>query len=511
MDMTYEIPICILKNPKKYIIIWLQIGERFVSGVVCGAATRLPKRRKNGMKKIFSVVLSAILALALGAASLAGCSGRTETSREPGEIIGGDVPDTDIVLRVEAASPLRYNYQALLRNEEEGSSLYMQAEFTQALVEGFKDLYPNITLQFIDDGWGASLWQQQQLYIRDWQQGQTPQIDLLIGETYMGYMAENGVFAALDSTKFEDVVEIAYSDMVVENSDGSSSLYGVPMDTGILGLQYNTEILREAGIPEEQWEPATWSELLNNCRIVAKYAEEHGKDYTGIIMNALRSESSAIRALPFMRAAGGDFLDESGNFNLSSEENIEAFTFLRSLAQYTDTNILQETNEDNVQRAFTEGGAAYFVEGQWTMVGADDAIRSCELPTTDDGGVGNCFNGNYLYGVASWSENKEAAQAFLEYLTSEEMQLLIYEKTGRLPINENVLNGDEVLTIYPTINSYIYALREGGFEGGIPCIEQNSQTVWELWGSFYNNVLTTDTSIAELAAAADSSINSRLS
>ena len=459
------------------------------------------------MKKFWKACVAAAMAALLGTVVFTGCAPRTPGTDDGGGNgpIDGGIGTQAITLYIESAAPLKYNYNSLLKTEPEGSQTYNQALFTQTLVEGFKELYPNIELRFIEDGWGDALWQQQQLYIRQWQQGQKPQLDILIGETYMGYMAENGVFAELDSSKFTDVVEGTYADMVVDGK-----MYGVPMWSGVMGLQYNTAILEEAGIPEEDWEPATWSDLLDNCKTVSEYAEAHDKSYEGIVMNNVRGMSSAFRALPFMRAAGGDFLNDSGDFALSSAENIEAFEYLRELAQYAYSPALSETNEDTVQYLFNQGNGAYFVEGQWSMIDAGETISSCELPATDDGGTGNCYVSTGLFGIAQWSENKAAAQAFLEYLTSAKIQEALYELDGRLPVNKTYLQSDEIRTVQPNMNSYIDTMIEGGFGGGLPSITTNSNTVWERWGTFYNAVLTSSDSVATLAAAADSEINSML-
>lgn len=436
-------------------------------------------------------------------AMLVGCGGRKSGDDDTGA--GGEVDTSKaITLYVESAAPLKYNYLALLKSEPEGSQTYNQALFTKTLVDGFKKKYPNITLRFIEDGWGDALWQQQQLYIRSNQQGTKPQIDILIGEIYMGYLAENGVFAELEAEKFAHVLEGPYGDMVV-----NEKTYGVPMCTGLMGLQYNATILQEAGIPETDWEPKTWADLLENCKKVSEYATDNSKSYGGIVMNNVKGLSSAYRALPFMRAAGGDFMSGS-SFALDSAENQKAFNYLRSLAQYAYSDSLSETNEDTLQYLFNTGKGAYFIDGQWAMIGADANIRSCKLPSSNEDGVGNCYVGNVLFGIAKWSNNKAAAQAFLEYLTSAEIQETLYKMDGRLPVNKDYLGGTAIREVQPNMNSYIDAMLAGGFEGGVPSIPQNSNSIWEKWGNFYSSVLTSKDDIATLAATANVSMNEDL-
>lgn len=452
---------------------------------------------KKFLVTFFSVVLAAILCVSM----FVGCD--RNMGSDDNNQIDGEVDTTQaITLYIESAAPLKYNYKALLKSEEEGSQVYKQAQFTKVVVEGFKELYPNITLRFVEDGWGDALWQRQQLYIREYQNGTTPTPDILIGESYMGYLAQNGVFSALDSSKFTHVIESSYADMKI-----GDNLYGVPMASGLMGLQYNATILQEAGIPETDWEPETWADLLENCKKVSEYAASNNKSYSGIVMNNVKGMSSAYRALPFMRAAGGDYLDDNGDFDLDSTENIAAFTYLRELAQYAYGPSLTESSEDTVQYMFNQGKGAYFVEGQWSMISAGENIRACELPKSNNGGTGNCYVGSMLFGVAKWSKNKVAAQAFLEYITSETVQQALYKYDGRLPVNKTYLNSDEIRLVQPNMNGYIDAMIAGGFGGGLPSITQNTTSIWEKWGNFYSSVLTTKTDISTLAQSTNKEIN----
>lgn len=433
--------------------------------------------------------------------------GNTPGGEEKPPITGDVDPTKAITLKIQSAAPLRYNYAALLRSEKEGTQLYNQALFSKQLVEGFKELYPNITLRFVEDGWGDALYEKQQLYIRDYMAGGSMAVDIMIGETYMGYFAKNNVFAALDKSKFGDVIEDACYDVTVDGS-----VYAVPMCTGIMGLQYNQNILQEVGIPEEEWVPADWNALKENCKKVSDYAKANGKAYGGICMNNVSGLPSAFRAVPFLRQGGGDIM-KNGELAVNSAENVETFTYLRDLAQYAYPQSLTADNEDTVLYYFTEQNrSAYLIDGQWAMATADDHIKSAPLPTknADGTGTGNIFTGNVLFGITRASKNQEAAQAFLEYLTSSEVQGWFYDLDGRLPVNKTTLQSEEIRTVHPNINPYIDALNAGGFRGGMACFTKNSNDIWSSWGTFYRNVLTGNDDIKTLADKLQSTIKGKM-
>lgn len=460
------------------------------------------------MRRIRAIIMCVLCICLLSFTACGGGTVRKPSKPDDTPIVDEIDQTKNVTLKIESAAPLKSNYQALLRQEPAGSLLHNQALFTDKLVKGFKAKYPNIKLQFTEDGWGDALYQQQQLYIRDYAAGGAMALDIFIGETYMKYFAENNVFAALDKTKFADVIESACGDMIIEES-----LYGVPMCTGVMGLQYNTQILAEAGISEDKWVPATWAELKENCRIVNEYAKDNGKDYGGIVMNNVSGLSGAFRAVPFLRQAGSDIKDASGNLTLNSATNIEAFTYLRELSQYAYADSLTCTSEDTLQYYFTNKGyGAYMIEGNWSMASAADHIKSAKLPSkNDDGtGVGNIFCGNVLFGVTQGSKNKAEAQAFLEYLTSAEVQGWLYELDGRLPVSKSLLASEEVKTVHPNINPYIEQLNAGGFSGGMACFTKNASDIWNIWGTFYNNVLTSETPIKDLADKAQNDIRAKM-
>ena len=412
------------------------------------------------MKSIFGKIVAFVMAIGFVFAC-ASCSGGGDNNQG-----GGESLDTSksITLKIESAAPLKQSYISLLRTEKEGSQLYNQALFTQRVVNGFKEKYPNIKLQFIENGWDKDLFSKQLAYIKT----NTIPVDIMIGESYMGYFAKNGIFAELDSAKFSDVVEGSYADTVVDGK-----MYCVPMCTGILGLQYNENILKEVGIAEDKYVPGTWDELLENCRLVSEYAEANGKEYGGIMMNNVAGMSGAFRALPFMRQAGGDFLDDNGTLTLDSEANRTAFAYLRDLAEYSYSGSLTVGQEDMLQYYFTNKG--------------------------------------YLtFGITTKSNNYAAASAFLEYITSDEVQSWFYELDGRLAVNKKTLAKEETRLVHPNINPYIDALLAGGFEGGVPGFTKNATTIWDKWGIFYNNVLEGNGDIATLCEQVQKDISAKM-
>lgn len=437
------------------------------------------------LKRILAIFMCALLACGLFA-----CGG------------GGDddpVPEGQVVLKLQAATPLRPNYKSLLKSEREGSQVYNQALFTKKVVDGFQELYPNVKLQLQEDGWNQAAYQKQMLYVNNWKKGGKMNVDMFIGEVYMNQWAKNDVFAEIDSTKFSHVLGSVCEG--VTTIDGK--MYGVPLCTSIMGLQYNTQILTEVGIPESEWVPTTWDQLLQNCKKVSEYAQANNKNYGGIVMNNVPGMSGAFRAVPFLRQAGGDLADSNGNLTINTQNNIEAFTYLRDLAKYAYKDSLTCDSEDTVLFYFiNKGYGAYMIDGQWATTTAGAHIKSAKLPSknADGTGMGNVFCGSVIFGITEASEHKAEAQAFLEYITSDEIQKELYRLDGRLPINKNVLEGDEVKTIYPNLNAYIEQLCEGGFNGGLPCFTKNASQIWEKWGTFYKNVLKSTDDIATLVA-----------
>ncbi|MBC8066110.1 MAG: extracellular solute-binding protein [Chlorobia bacterium] len=106
---------------------------------------------------------------------------------------------------------------------------------------------------------------------------------------------------------------------------------GVPLDIHPQGLYCNAEMLRKAGIVDADGKPRAprnKKEFMDALRAMTTQPKEANDKIWGY---ALTNWGSNIRSL--IPQFGGRYLDEDGNADLNSPENIEALEFLGSLTK----------------------------------------------------------------------------------------------------------------------------------------------------------------------------------
>lgn len=135
----------------------------------------------------------------------------------------------------------------------------------------------------------------------------------------------------------EDFIEQAFIAQTYEDSR-----WGLPWDSGAMGLIFNIDLLEAAGVPlPDSKEPMTWDELLEISKLLTvdlndRHPGEDGFDPSAIKVYGLQTDLT--NGLPqWIQSNGGDIIqpDPDGNEALiapiDTPEAIEAFQFLADL------------------------------------------------------------------------------------------------------------------------------------------------------------------------------------
>lgn len=159
------------------------------------------------------------------------------------------------------------------------------------------------------------------------------------GPFFHGGLIENlEPFIEADSTFVEDdFIEQAF---IAQTYDGSR--WGLPWDSGAMGLIYNIDILNEAGVPlPDPNVPMTWEELLDIAQVLTKDLNGNSPGDDGFDPSAITVygfQPDLTNGLPqWLHTNGGEIIepDPSGEEVLiapiDTPEAIEAFQFLADL------------------------------------------------------------------------------------------------------------------------------------------------------------------------------------
>ena len=201
--------------------------------------------------------------------------------------------------------------------------------------------------------------------------------------------------------------------------------YGIPKDFSTLGLYYNIEMFEEAGLTP----PTTWEELESTAKALTK---------DGVV--GLSLQNGIDRVQPFFYSNGGSML-ENGIPTLNNPKNIEAYEFWNSLLQNKYAQTPQQLGVGWNGDAFASGIAAMTIEGNWMVnslleVAPDLAYGVVPIPQSE---VPASMQFTVAYSMSNNTEHPEEAKDVIQFLTSEEQQLVTADAGRSMPSRTTAL------------------------------------------------------------------------
>ena len=200
-------------------------------------------------------------------------------------------------------------------------------------------------------------------------------------------------------------------------------LYGVPVSTENIAFFYNKNLLGNDPVPQTFEEIIAFAEKWNNPRS-GKYALRWPAD-------------NAYLSYFFLTAGGmklfGPDMDDYKNPGWDSESAAAGLKFYQSLRRVFNVSS-GDAYEDTTVGLFSRGEVPFTITGPWSI---NDMKRSrlnfgvTKLPTLN-GNQPRCFSGAIVAAVSSYSANKEAAFALVEFLAGIEGETIMYRTTGKL-------------------------------------------------------------------------------
>ena len=244
----------------------------------------------------------------------------------------------------------------------------------------------------------------------------------------------------MDVTDLVDEInaERPYMQSIYEGSKIEGKNYFVPMTSSSTMMFIRKEKLEEAGITEV---PETWDEVYDALKKI-KEAGIVEYPYT-MPMNADESATTSMMWMAFSRS-GQVFNDDD---TLNEEAVMDALTFENQLVQdgFVDPASISFNGMD-CYRKITSGEASFMV-GPTKFVGISNDPEQCSeignivpilLPGTD-GTSPQTMALPEAVGITSFSENKEAAQEFVKWYSSADVQKRMYAVNSSIPTRNSVL------------------------------------------------------------------------
>ncbi|MDJ0384164.1 extracellular solute-binding protein [Streptomyces sp. G-G2] len=237
--------------------------------------------------------------------------------------------------------------------------------------------------------------------------------DMALMGSYSDFAAEGKLYSADELLSV--TAEANFLPPLAEAGSVGNTLYGLPFVASSRLLFYNESLFTKAGVSA----PKTWSDL----KAAAKALKDKGVKFPYAM--PLGPEEAHAEALIWELSNGGGYADSSGNYSLASDQNIQAFRWIRD--NLVTPGLLgpvppAQLNRQDAFAAFLRGevgmlngypSLAYAAKSRGISVGTvnmpvNDTLSSGETPPT--------------VGVADWmaafKQNGHRAQIgqFLDYV-----------------------------------------------------------------------------------------------
>lgn len=244
----------------------------------------------------------------------------------------------------------------------------------------------------------------------------------------------------------EDLNDFIPKVLIAGEKDGE--LLMIPRLADISVYYYRTDLFEneeyQAKFKEAYGYDLAPPETLAQLKDMAIFFTEEAEGITGTQF-AGKEEALTGRFYELTHAFGGDFLDENHKVIFNQEAGVQAAQYLRDLyAAGAMPKGMVNFLWDEVAKNFGNGNVAIYSEwpGWYTwmddpantkVAGKFGVIRAPKGPS----GVHPGWSGAHGFSVTKASENKEAAAAFVKFLTNKQN---MYEesKLGALPVRQSV-------------------------------------------------------------------------
>lgn len=273
--------------------------------------------------------------------------------------------------------------------------------------------------------------------------------------------------------------------------------YAVPFTMDTFMLLYNKDILAQAGFTAP---PKTFEEFSEMCEAVTKLDANGDYERVGYVPSYPWMN---IPTIPY--AMGASLYDSQTNKILAnSPEVIEAYNVKNSFFSgfYDNAKMIKFRSGlgqyQSAENPFFTGKVAFAVEGEWFPTFIKEYapelnwdVAPMPVVTGKESQSGAFLQGGMLI-IPEASKNKEAAYAFVEWLTSDAGQIPLCVAKGNLPSTYSGLKSEELFNGNASLKPFAdyAALPAAKALPAVPFMGEYSTALSAVEDAMYNNQYT---------------------
>lgn len=276
-----------------------------------------------------------------------------------------------------------------------------------------------------------------------------PDLALIDNCDYASYVSM-GLLADVTSNFNSDLGSVAnqFYPAPLASCKSDNKYYGVPFGANDLGLFYNKDMFKSAGIANP---PTTWDDLTADCAKLSK------NGVYGLAISAIKNDEGSFQFMPWLYSAGATYQ------TINSAAGIKSLTLLQNYINkgYLSKESINWTQAD-AEKQFATGKAAMMLNGPWNVEPVQTDAPSLNFGVAQipkDVQYSSVIGGEDL-GIIK-GHNESAGWQFLKYTAGNEQ--LYTDDMGYVPARKDVsaedktVTGDPLLSPFATILNYAIA------------------------------------------------------
>lgn len=282
--------------------------------------------------------------------------------------------------------------------------------------------------------------------------GPTPTYDIIMADDpWVPQLAEVGALLDLKGAEAAGWTDASYdwSDFnasPLAAGEWKGVQYGVPLRSNMLMMFYNKALYEKAGVPAPTPD-LTWAQYLEQAPKLVQDTNADGKpDAWALDTYFVREPLTPTIWQTIMNSNGGSLLDADGKPAFNNEIGVAALDTHRKLLEYAPTGAISHGFSESMQ-AFRQGLVATLFS--WGSLYKGSAIDSKSTTLKPDqvgvqvlpvGSTGaGAHRGIWSGAVSAKSENKQAAWAVIQWLSSKEGEAWQSANQGVFPARKSTL------------------------------------------------------------------------
>lgn len=285
------------------------------------------------------------------------------------------------------------------------------SEVQQAAVDRFMEENPDIAVEVTTIPYP----EYQQRLLTAVQGGNAPDVATL-DQIWVGAFAQAGAVA--DLTEFAEgagLTRDAFFGGAWDSAVVDGALHGIPFNVDVWSFSFvNNALFEEAGV-----DPASIA-TFDGLRAAAEALTGEGRFGVGLFGH--RGEDTVVVMNSFVFSNGGAVLAEDGSCALTDAPAVEALEYVQDLAQFAPDGILNASS-GSMRELFLNGSLAveFWPALEQPTLQASDIDWGFVVGTAPEGQTPIGTFGGWNLAIFESSQNKEAAQRFVEFLVREDV------------------------------------------------------------------------------------------